>query len=135
MHELSIMRALVTRLEDIARTHGATRVVRFTVEIGELANVVPELLEQAFTAFREVLPILRNTTMHIRRIALQVACRTCGTTFHPDGYRFRCYHCGSTDVVTLQGEDLILRDVELEIPEPGDDIWPKSATSTSSNPS
>ncbi len=135
MHELSIMQALVTQLEDIARNHGATRIVRFTVEIGELANVVPELLEQAFIVFREAVPILRDTTMDIRRVDLQVVCRTCGTTFHPDGYRFRCRHCNSTDVVTLQGEELLLRDVELEIPEPGDDPWPKSAMSTFLNPS
>ena len=120
MHELSIMQALVDRLESLARDHGATRIVRFTVEIGDLSNVVPELLQSAWDAIRDISPALRATTMEIRRVPLEVECLACHHVFQPRQLRFRCPACHSVKTRTRRGEDLVLRDVELEIPDPED---------------
>ncbi len=117
MHEVSIMQALFKQLEDLCRRHGATRVVSAAVEVGELSNVVPDLLLRAFEAFRPVEPILAQARLEIRPVALEAACRQCGRRFPPLKTGFRCPQCSSTKVFATQGEDLILRDVELEIPE------------------
>jgi len=120
MHELALMQALVDRLETLARDHRATRIVRFTVEIGDLSNVVPELLQTAWDAIREISPALRTTTMEIRRVPLEVECLACHHIFQPRQLRFHCPACNSTKTQTLRGEDIVLRDVELEIPDPED---------------
>jgi hydrogenase nickel incorporation protein HypA/HybF len=117
MHEVSIMQALFKQLEELCRRHRATRVVSAAVEVGELSNVVPELLVQAFEAFRTVEPLLEEARLEIRPVPLAAACKECGSGFPPMKSGFRCPQCSSTKVEVTQGEDLILRDVELEIPE------------------
>ncbi len=123
MHELSIMQALVDAVEAIVREHGARRVVRLVVEVGEMSNVIPMYLRNAFLAFREVKPFLAQAELEIRFVPLQLRCESCGFEFQPQGYRYRCVECGATQVRVVQGEELLLRDVELEV-ESDDPSWP-----------
>lgn len=118
MHEISIMQSLFSRLESLSRQHGASRVVSAAVEVGEFSNVVPELLKQAFNAFREVEPLLAEARLEIRWVPLEATCRRCEASFRPQPLGFRCPKCGLADDMDVKGEDLVLRDVELEIPDP-----------------
>ena len=115
MHEVAIMESMHEQLTSLAREHGASRVRRVAVEIGELSNVVPEMLEQAFLAFREVEPLLAGAEIEIRRVPLRVRCRACGAESAPEGFRIRCGACDGTGVDVIQGEELLLRDVEMEV--------------------
>lgn len=121
MHELSIVQGLCDQLAELAREHGARRVHRLVVEVGAISNVVPELLRQAFLAVREVDPLVAEAVLEIRERALMVECADCSRRAEPGELRFRCPHCGSADVRVVQGEELLLRDVELEIEENGDE--------------
>ena len=115
MHELSIMQSLHEQVTELARTHGARRVVRVALDLGALSNVVPELLREAFLAFREADPLFTAADLEIRRIPIRVRCRSCRAESAPDGYRIRCVTCGGVGVDVIQGEELLLRDVELEV--------------------
>ena len=53
MHEYSLVRALVARVEREARARDALAVRRLSVRIGELAGVERELFESAYQASRE----------------------------------------------------------------------------------
>ncbi len=117
MHELSIMQALFEQLQGIARTYGARRVLKFRIEVGPLSNVVPELLREAFQAFRAAEPLLEKAEMDLITVPLLLRCQECGHETEPEGFRMICGHCGSREVEVVQGEELLLRDVELEIPE------------------
>ncbi|MCF6191790.1 MAG: hydrogenase maturation nickel metallochaperone HypA [Candidatus Hydrothermae bacterium] len=117
MHELSILQALVRSLEDVARAHGATRVVRFRLEIGELANVVPELLEQAFDVLKAQEPLIEHAEMRYTFLPVHIYCEMCGETYCWERRAVRCPKCGRAQVQVVQGEELRLRDVELELPE------------------
>jgi len=122
MHELSIMQALVDTVEALVRQHGARRVVRLVVEVGEMSNVIPMYLRNAFLAFREVKPFLAQAELEVRFVPLRLRCEACGFEFQPQGYRYRCVECGATRVRVVQGEELLLRDVELEV-ESDDPAW------------
>jgi hydrogenase nickel incorporation protein HypA/HybF len=115
MHELSIMQSLHERVTQIAVAHRARRVARVAVDLGVLSNVVPDLLREAFLAFREAEPLLAGAEFEIRRIPLKVRCRVCGAETEPEGYRIRCGACGGVGVDVIRGEELLLRDVELEV--------------------
>lgn len=117
MHELSIVQALCDRVKETARSHGAQKVTRIVIDVGELSNVVPELLQGAFAAFREAEPLLESAALEIRRLPLKLVCQACHHEFHPAFHRFRCPQCHSLQVKVLQGEELLLRDVELELVE------------------
>ncbi len=84
MHEISIMQALFEQVEGLAGQYDSRRIRRIVVEVGEISNLVPELLQEAFKAFRQVEPLLEEAHLEIRK---------------------------------TQGEELLLRDVELEVQE------------------
>jgi hydrogenase nickel incorporation protein HypA/HybF len=119
MHELSVMGDLRDRVEEIARAHHARRVARVAVEVGALSNVVPDLLREAFLAFREADPLLADASLEIRSLPIRVRCRACKAESVPAGYRIRCEACGGVGVEVIQGEELLLRDVELEVEPEG----------------
>jgi hydrogenase nickel incorporation protein HypA/HybF len=117
MHEVSLALGLVGQLESIAAEHGARRVHRFVLEVGAMSNVVPELLEDAVGIVGADRPLLRDAECVIETVALEISCAECGAVTHPDRFRFQCPACGGSAVRTERGEDLLLRNVELEIPD------------------
>lgn len=50
MHEMTLMVGLVRRIEEIAREHQSTRVVRVRVALGSLAHLSPGHLREHFEA-------------------------------------------------------------------------------------
>ncbi len=120
MHELSIVQALFEQVEKLAAQHQARRVVRLAVEVGEFSNVVPELFERAFDAFCQVEPLLAGARMEVRVLPLRLHCEECRGEFRPQNYSFLCPHCSSSNCRVIQGEELLLRDLELEIDEDKD---------------
>lgn len=121
MHELSIAVGLCDQLEELARREGAHRVHRLVLEVGVLSNVVPELLAQAFEALRQEVPLVEHAELEIRAVPLRILCHDCGRESEPKMFRFLCPQCQSSVVETLHGEELLLRQVELEIEENEDD--------------
>ena len=120
MHEVAIMESMHEQLTSLAREHGAVRVRHVTVEVGRLSNVVPEMLQQAFLAFREVEPLLEEADLEIRSLPVRVRCSSCRRESDTEGFRIRCPACGGADVEVIQGEELLLRDVELEVETEGE---------------
>lgn len=125
MHELSVAQSLFRALELVCKQHGASRVRSALVEVGPMSNVVPELLEQAFATLGEVEPTMAEVELRIRRVSLEARCEDCGHEGEIDGFVFRCPRCRGERMKLTRGDELTLRDVELEIEE--DDHEPGSA--------
>ena len=85
--------------------------------MGEFSNVIPQLLEQAFTSFRELEPLIATARLTIREVPLTLICQDCLQDFRPPSASFQCPHCGSLSTRIEQGEELLLRNVELELEE------------------
>ncbi len=117
MHELTILQAIYLSLERVARQYGARRVVSFKLEIGEIANVVPELLEDAFEVLKAAEPLLKDARMEYEIVPLTLMCLECGYTGPWRDRTVACPECGSAFVRVIDGEDILLRDVELDVPE------------------
>jgi hydrogenase nickel incorporation protein HypA/HybF len=48
MHEMSLVRGLVRQLDEVARAHGARRVIRVRVGLGVLSHLSPEHVREHF---------------------------------------------------------------------------------------
>lgn len=117
MHEVSIARGLCTQLRRLAAEHGASRIHRATIEVGAMSNVVGDLLRQAFEVVREETDLIATAELVVREVPLVVRCAACATDSQLERFVFQCPGCGSTRLDVLQGEELLLRDVELEVEE------------------
>lgn len=116
MHELSIAQALVDELEGIARAEGARGVSRVTVAVGALSGAEPEALRMAFPLAAED-SIAADAELVLEQIPASVRCRACAADSEPDFPVFVCNHCGSSDIDIAAGRELLIRCVELDVPD------------------
>jgi len=113
MHELSIAQSIL----DIVRQSVPEKelpAVRFvTLQVGDLAGVVPDSLEFSFTVLTTNTP-LRDAKLHIDHIPFVVMCNPCGKSFTNEIGFVLCPTCGGADTKILSGMELQVVEIELE---------------------
>lgn len=110
MHELSITQGVVDICEKSA---AGRRVTGVTLEIGELSGVVPEAVEFCFAACTDG-TLLEGAALVIERIAGRGHCAGCGIDFPIRAYYDPCPACGGYGVAVVAGEELRVRELEVE---------------------
>ena len=111
MHEYSIVQALLERVDCEVRTHGASRVHRVRVSIGELAGVEIELLRTAFDTIRDRTSC-EAAELEIRRVDARWECGRCGAAIARGG-ALRCAACGQPARLA-SGDEIMLDRIEME---------------------
>jgi hydrogenase nickel incorporation protein HypA/HybF len=117
MHELSICQALLDRVTEIAKGRGASAVERITIEVGPLSGVEPELLARAFAILRAG-GCAARALLSIESTAVTVDCESCGAQSLVDPNRLVCSPCGGFRTRIVAGDGLLLRRLELRVPQP-----------------
>lgn len=112
MHEYSIVAALVDRVEREVFAHPGAVVRRLHVRIGEQAGVEIELLRTAYETFRER-TVCDGAELAIDRIAASWQCTACKRRIEP-GAPLRC--CDRPARLAA-GDDIILEQIEMEVPD------------------
>lgn len=109
MHELSLV-------EDIMRIAveqaGGRTVTRIVLEVGTLTCVLPDALQFCFDSGKAATP-LRDAVLAIHRIPARACCNQCHTEFELEELYQPCA-CGSFDKTILQGQELLVRTLELQ---------------------
>ena len=112
MHEYSIVQALLDRVAQEARTHGAVRVHAVTVRIGELAGVEVELLQTAYDTVRHG-TVCEQAPLSVATVAAEWACPRCGERI-PAGRALQCAGC-SVGARLVSGDEIVLDRIEMEV--------------------
>ena len=77
MHELSVCRALIRQVQDIAREHRAMAVTSVKVQIGPLSGVEADLLKQVFP-LASAGSVAEAAQLVIEKLSIRVRCESCG---------------------------------------------------------
>ena len=110
MHELSITQGII----DICESHAAgRRVLAIDVEIGELSSVVPDAVMFCFEACSQD-TLLQGARINIIRIPGRGHCRDCDADTPLPAIFGACQHCGSYQVKIVSGEELRVREIEVD---------------------
>jgi hydrogenase nickel incorporation protein HypA/HybF len=109
VHEYSLIQALVDRVEQEVRGRGKVHHLR--VKLGELSGVDPQLLATAYETFKPA-TVCAEAALELVPVSAQWSCRICGRAI-VRGERLQC--CGSPARL-MQGDDLVLDRIELEVP-------------------
>jgi hydrogenase nickel incorporation protein HypA/HybF len=116
VHELSVCRALLAQVVEIATDRGASAVSRITVEVGPLCGVEPGLLASAFEIVRAG-SCAAGAILSIETTAITISCLICGAESQTAPNRLLCAACGGYRTRVVGGDELRLRGVELRVPE------------------
>ncbi len=114
MHELSIISNLFDILEEQAKEKKAVKITGVKLKVGMLSGAVPELLETAFQLYKKG-TIASQARLEIEKVPLRFRCRQCSQETIQEDIVFTCGHCRSTDLETMEGTDILVEKVELEI--------------------
>jgi hydrogenase nickel incorporation protein HypA/HybF len=114
MHELSVCQGLMRQVDHLAAAHGAAAVERIVLQIGALSGVEPPLLERAFEIARAG-TVAAAAELEIRTGPVVVECRECGGKSAVPPNRLLCSYCGEWRVRVVEGEELVLLSVELDM--------------------
>lgn len=109
MHELSITESVV---EHVTECVGTARVVRLVLEVGALTAIVPDAIRFCFESCARDTPC-EHATLDIVVVPGRGLCLACNTERDVPELASPC-PCGSLSVHITRGQELRLREVEVE---------------------
>lgn len=115
MHELSVAIQIRNVLEAELAADGDDLVADSVyVQVGALANIVPEALEFAWPHAVSDSTALASSTIEIDWVEVSLRCRDCSAT-HTTAtlLTLRCPVCGSSEVDVVGGDELDIIDVSV----------------------
>lgn len=114
MHELSVVANLFEILEEKVKEQNGKKIILIKLQIGALSGIVPELLVSAFDIYKKD-TIAADAKLKIEVIPLKVQCKACHKVMVKDDFLFICDYCESTNIETLEGTEMILEKMDIEI--------------------
>ena len=115
MHEMSIVEALVRAVHQQVDGPELTRVCTVQVRVGQLRQVVPEILRFCFDAAVRDTP-LAGARLEVEQRPARARCPHCRQEFAVAEQWFECPHCGACDGELISGRELDLMSLELDEP-------------------
>jgi len=114
MHEYSIVQSLIDLAEENAKKNNAKKVTKIEIKVGVLSGVEIPLLETAFNTFKED-TICNDAEFIIISQPVVVKCRNCEQENELKKNEYECPNCKSQNLEVLDGEDMYLMSLELDI--------------------
>jgi hydrogenase nickel incorporation protein HypA/HybF len=118
MHELGVVFRIAEDLKKVAEENRISEIHKVTIRLGEVSTVVPEYLEDCWKWARKRTPLLQETELCIEKIPAITLCGDCGRNYETVKYAKKCPHCGSENTWLIQGNEFLIK--EIEVPEPGE---------------
>ncbi len=113
MHEYSIVSALIEQCEHHAQAHQAAHITRVDIKLGIMSGVEPALLQTAFDTFK-LDSICRNAVLNMQIQPLVIECLDCFIQSELTERSVICPACQSFRTRVLDGEDMLLMQLEME---------------------
>jgi hydrogenase nickel incorporation protein HypA/HybF len=118
MHEFSIcsdiVNAILSEYKKISPR--PKRLISVQIVVGKLHQIVPESLQMAYEILTKD-TVAANSNLNI--VFVPVVCR-CSECLHEDEIEypfFLCKHCSSSNLITVKGKELYLKNLEVEYDE------------------
>lgn len=113
MHELAITESILKIAVGEAEKHGASRVLKIKIKVGELSGVVPNLIQEYFNI------VSRDTRassaeIMIERVPIRIKCMDCNKEFKLDRLRLKCPECEGINIKILSGREFYVDSLEVE---------------------
>jgi hydrogenase nickel incorporation protein HypA/HybF len=110
MHELGITQNIV----EIVTNHAqGAKVQKVSLEIGNLSGIMPDAVRFCFDVCCKN-TVLEGATLEIIEIPGLARCRQCGAEFSLE-QPFGICSCGSLEIDLIKGEELKIKDMEIEV--------------------
>ena len=114
MHELGIVFYIIKDVKQVAEEHQVEHVSSVVMDIGEVSTVVPHLLTDCWRWAADKEPILKGCEMKVNTIPAVTWCDACKQEYPTVKYGKTCPHCGSGNTWLQQGNEMNIKQIEVE---------------------
>ena len=118
MHELGIVYHIIRDVENVARANGVRRVSSVTLLLGEVSGVVPDLLLDAWRWAADKKPVTQGAELVVEPVEAVTHCEACGRNYATVKHGKTCPHCGSGETYLLQGQEVMIKQIETPDEDP-----------------
>ena len=120
LHELGIVYHIIRDVENVARANSVRRVSSVTLLLGEVSGVVPDLLLDAWRWAADKKPITQGAELVVEPVEAVTHCEACGRDYATVEHGKTCPHCGSGETYLLQGQEVMIKQIETPDEDPAD---------------
>ena len=106
------MQGILDIVTHSAQGYGLQRITKIKLVIGKLRAVVPDSLEFCFNTLKEDISLIEQGELELEIKEVEGSCRQCCHRFVVEDYRFRCPHCGCTDIAVVGGDEFYVDYIE-----------------------
>ena len=114
MHELGLVNYVVRQVGKIAEEDGATKVRSVTLEFGEVSGIVSSYLYNYWAWYTKKFPMFEGARLKCETIPAITWCDDCKQTYPTVQYGKTCPHCGSGNTWLHQGNEMNIKQIEVE---------------------
>ena len=107
MHELALAEQIRNAVIEAAAAYPDKHVTGVTLTVGQLRAIEPDTMEICWQAVTEETPV-EGAGLEIQEVRAAGHCRNCTRRFEAEDLIFVCPECGSGDVVTVRGKELLV---------------------------
>ena len=111
MHELGIVVKVLDEVDALAAQYEAKKILKVTMEVGEVSTIVPDLFTDAFDWAKKKTRYAQDAALEMILIEGRTYCQSCGETYRTTEHGKKCPHCGSYETYLLTGDQVIIKDV------------------------
>lgn len=121
MHELGVVFHCIKEVNEIAAENKVARVNSVTIQLGEVSTVIPELFEDCWNWAVKKETVLKDAKIHIERINAISFCEDCRKEYPTVEYGRTCPFCGSERTYLVQGNEFMIKEIEVVDSPPGEE--------------
>lgn len=114
MHELGVVFHVIDDVKKIAEENDVKHINSVTVEIGEVSTVIPYYFEDCWKWAVKKETVLKDADIKINIIPAVTFCEDCKKEYETVKYAKVCPYCGSEHTFLVQGNEIIIKEVEAE---------------------
>ena len=121
MHELGVVFHCIKEVNEIAAENKVSRVNSVTIQLGEVSTVISELFEDCWNWAVKKETVLKDAKIHIERINAITCCEDCRKEYPTVEYGRTCPFCGSERTYLVQGNEFMIKEIEVVDSPPGEE--------------
>ncbi len=114
MHEMGIILHLAKSLEEEAREQNIQKILRVTLQVGEVSGILTDYFTDCWNYFRRRHPVLETAELELETIPAVTFCGNCEKTYPTVRYGRECPYCHSGETWLLRGNECIIKEIEVE---------------------
>lgn len=120
MHELGLVNYVVKQVSRIAEENHVAKIHSVTLEFGEVSGIVTSYLYDYWNWYTKKFPLFDGAKLLCEEIPAVTWCDDCKQTYPTVPYGKTCPHCGSGNTWLQQGNEMNIKQIEVEDTREGD---------------